>query len=118
LSKIGLAYFALEQLDKAMEALEKALDIRKTYQKSGNLEVAKLQNNIAAIHYQKGDKKMALKKYKEALEIMKKLIEGPVRRESIMYDTSVILSNMGKIYLERKNYDMAYHMIEEALMVS
>jgi len=117
LSKVALAYFALEQLDKALEALEKALDVRKTCQQLGNLEVAKLYNNIAAIHYQKGDKKSALKKLKEALEIMRKLIEGPVRRESLVYDTSIILSNMGKIYLERKNYEMAYRMLEEALMV-
>ncbi len=117
LSKIALAYFALEQVDKALEALEKALDIRKKHQKHGNLEVAKLHNNIAAIHYQKGDKKLALRQLKDALEIMNKFIEGPVRRESLVYDTSVILSNMGKIYLERKNYDMAYRMLEEALMV-
>ena len=107
MSKLGLAYFALEQLDKSLEALEKALDIRRKYHVHGNLEVAKLYNNIAAIYYQKGDKKAAMKKFKEAFKMMKKLIEGPVRRSSLVYDTATIISNMGKIYLERKKYDSA-----------
>ena len=88
------------------------------YQKVGNLEIAKLCNNIGAVYYQKGDKKLALKKFEEAFDIMKRLVEGPVRRESLVYDTSIILSNMGKIYLERKKYEMAYRMLEHALMVS
>ena len=118
LSKVGLAYFALEQLDNALEALEKALNIRKIVLQHGSLEIAKLLNNIASIHYQKGDTRIALKKFNEALEIMKIFMEGPIRRESIVYDTSIILTNIGKLYLERKKYDLAYRMLEEALMVS
>ena len=117
LSKVGLAYFALEQLDNALEALEKALNIRKKILQHGSLEIAKLLNNIASIHYQKGDTRSALKKFNEALEIMKIFMEGPIRRESIVYDTSIILTNIGKIHLERKKYDLAYRMLEEALMV-
>lgn len=118
LSKIGLAYFAMEQLDKSLGAFERALEIRKTYPNSGNLEIAKLCNNIAIVHYHKGDKKVALKYFKKALFIMKRFIEGPVRRESLVYDVSMILSNMGKIYLEKKSNDKACSMFEEALLVS
>lgn len=118
MSKLGLAYFALEQLDKALETFEKALETRKKVLQHDTLEIAKILNNIATVHYQKGDSKTAMKKLNEALNIMKQFMEGPIRRESIVYDTSVILSNMGKIHLERKKFEMAYLMLEEALMVS
>jgi len=117
LSKVGLASFALEQLDNALKAFEKALEIRRKVLHFNNMEVAKLLNNIAAVHYQKGEKKVALRKYNEALAIMNALIQGPVRRESLVYETSVILSNMGKIYIERKKYQKAYVMFENALMI-
>lgn len=108
----------MEQLDKAQDAFQKALDMRrKQMHSSGILEISKLCNNIAVIHYQQGNKKAALAFFHEALELMKRLIQGPVRRESLVYDTSIILSNLGKIYLERGKNKAACRMFEEALLV-
>ena len=100
-----------------MEAFENALNIQNKVSQPDSLEIAKLLNNIAAVHYHKGHSKVALKKLNEALDIMKKFLEGPIRRESIVYDTSVILSNIGKIHHERKQYDLAYQNFEEALVI-
>ena len=117
LAKIGVVYFALEQLDKASSTFEKAIEIRRKLMKEDHLEKAKLFNNLGAVQYQKGNKKAALKKFTEALQIQKQCLDG-IRRESLVHDSSNTLSNMGKVYLDLDDYDMAFYCFEEALMVS
>lgn len=115
-SKMGLVYFALEQLDKALECFQKALDIRNKILKRDQLEVAKLCNNMGCVYYQKGDKLTALNLFTDALQIQRRFFQ-PIKRESLIYDTSITLCNMGKIYVEENDFDMSFFVFEEALML-
>lgn len=114
---MGLTYFALEQLDKALESFQKALDIRNKLQKRDQLEVAKIYNNMGCVYYQKGDKLAALNLFIDALQIQRRFFQ-PIKRESLIHDTSITLGNMGKIYVEQNDFDMSFFLFEEALMVS
>lgn len=115
-SKMGLTYFALEQLDKALESFQKALDIRNKLQKRDQLEVAKIYNNMGCVYYQKGDKLAALNLFIDALQIQRRFFQ-PIKRESLIHDTSITLGNMGKIYVEQNDFDMSFFLFEEALML-
>lgn len=117
LVRIGFVYFALEQLDEALNAFEKALEIRKQILQRGHLESAKIVNNIGVVYYQKGNYAAALKCFMEALQVQRLWTEKSIRRQSLIYETSVTLSNMGKVYVACDDYDMAFNMYEEALMV-
>ena len=44
-------------------------------------------------------------------------MEGRVRREGIVFDTSVTLSNMAKTYLQLNDSEMTFYMYEEALLL-
>jgi tetratricopeptide (TPR) repeat protein len=51
------------------------------------------------------------------LEIQRHWLESPIRRETNVYDAAVLLGNMGKLYLEQPDYDLAYFVYEEALLL-
>jgi pentatricopeptide repeat protein len=40
-----------------------------------------------------------------------------MKRESLLYDASVVIGNVGRVYVEQGDYDMALYMYEETLMV-
>jgi tetratricopeptide (TPR) repeat protein len=82
-----------------------------------NATRAKLLNNVGATYYQMSNFIDALKYFTTALEIQRRWLEGPVRRESSVFDGSVTLGNMGKVYLEQADYNMAIYVYEEALLV-
>jgi len=140
LSKLGIVLFAMEQLDSALACFEQALELKsgiasdsgtvenfsskrgkpqrhEANPTSNTLEIAKLLNNIGVTQYQKGNCDTSLKYFTEALQLQRDWIGGPVKREPIVYDVSVTLANMGKVYLERDDYDMSLYAFEEALMV-
>ena len=83
-----------------------------------NATRAKILNNLGVAHYQQSDFAAALGAFTAALEIQRQWLDGPVRREPIVYDASVSLSNMGKVYIGMKDYDLAFYVLEEACLVS
>lgn len=115
LAKIGMIYFGLERLDSSLRAMNQALDIRRKINSQDHAEVAKLLNNIALIHFHQGEKKLALKYLIEALQIQKRWTEGSLCRQNMLYDSSITLSNIAKVYLTRQEYTMAAYLYEEAL---
>jgi tetratricopeptide (TPR) repeat protein len=72
---------------------------------------------LGVVHYQSQDLVSALKHFTAALEIQREWLDGPVRRESIVYDATVTLGNMGKCYLQRQDYVTACFVYEEALLL-
>jgi len=117
LVKAGFVYFALEQLDKALESFKKALAICKHHQPHDHLESAKINNNIGAVYYQKGKFPAALKCFVQAWQCQRVWADRPIRRQALVYEASLSLSNMGKVYLAMEDYDMAFNVYEEALML-
>lgn len=109
----AMAYFALSSFQKAESCLEAALK----FFPEDDATRAKLLNNIGVIRYQLQDYNKALKLFTSALEMQRQWLEGPVKRESIVYDASVTLANMGKVYLRKGDYDLAYFVFEEACLM-
>ena len=68
-------------------------------------------------HYQGANFSEALKAFTAGLDIQRTWMEGRVRREGIVFDTSVTLSNMAKTYLQLNDSEMTFYMYEEALLL-
>jgi tetratricopeptide (TPR) repeat protein len=109
----GTAYFALENFEKAIDSFRTALHMSPTEDATR----AKVLNNLGLAYYLQDNHKKALKALTGALEIQRQWLDSPVRREPIVYDASVTLGNMGKIYLKKADFDLAYFVYEEACLV-
>eukprot|EP00978_Attheya_sp_CCMP212_P003518 scaffold7251_cov43-Attheya_sp.AAC.4 len=93
LAKTGMILFSLERFEDALSSFEQALQMIHI----DNATRAKLLNNIGATYYQMSNFVESLKYFTTALEIQRMWLEGPVRRESSVFDASVTLGNMGKL---------------------
>ncbi|KAG7350272.1 expressed tetratricopeptide repeat protein [Nitzschia inconspicua] len=113
LQRKATAYFALAAFNKAESCLEAAMN----FFPKDHVTRAKILNNIGVVRYQLQDYNKALKSFTSALEMQRQWLEGPVKRESIVYDASVTLINMGKVYLRKGDYDLAYFVFEEACLM-
>ena len=79
---------------------------------------AKLLNSIGVVQAFEGKHTEAMKAFTSALEIQRVWLECPVRRDSLVYDASVTLQNMGKLYLRSGDNDLSYFVYDEACVVS
>lgn len=113
LMRRGEAQFALGNFKDALNSFEAALAMSPTEDTTR----AKMLNNIGVVHYQQDNFADALKAFTSALEIQRQWLDGAVRRESIVYDASITLGNMGKIFLELSENEVAYSVYEEACLV-
>lgn len=109
----GTAHFALGSFDEAVKSFDTALGMFP----AENATRAKILNNLGVAHYQCEHYSEALKALTLALEIQRQWLDGPVVRESIVYDASVTLGNMGNVYLQMGDYDLSYFVFEEACLV-
>lgn len=110
----GIAFFALERFDEAIEVWKAALPL---VTEPDSVVRAKILNNLGAVHYQKGDFIAALKYFTSSLEVQRPWLDDSIRRQTNVYDATVTLGNMGKLYLEQPDYDLAYYVYEEALLL-
>lgn len=113
LQRKGMAHFALSSITEALQCFEAALAICTPVDNTR----AKILNNIGVARYQLQDYGQALKSFTSALEIQRPWLEGPIRRDSVVYSASIILSNMGKVYLRNGDHDLAYFVFEEACLM-
>ena len=109
----GDALFAQESFEEALKTYNLALGMSPTEDATR----AKIFNNIGVVQYYMNDLNQALRSLTSALEIQRQWLDGSIRRESIVYDSSVTLENMGKVYLRKKDYELSYFVYEEACMV-
>jgi tetratricopeptide (TPR) repeat protein len=114
LVRLGETYFALGLFNDALESMTKALDISPTEDASR----AKILNNIGVIHYQLAEYDKSLQAFISALEIQRQWLDSPIRRQPIVYDASVTMCNMGKLYIKQGQYKLSYNVFEEAFVVS
>ena len=114
LMRQGEAQLALRNFKAALKSFEMALSVSP----AEDATRAKMLNNIGVAYYQLEDFPEALKALTSALEIQRQWLDGPVRREPIVYDASITLGNMGKVFLELEEYEVAYSVFEEACLVS
>ena len=113
LQREGMAHFAIGSMSEAKKSFEAALKICSF----ADSRRAKLLNSIGVVRYHLKEFSGALDAFTSALEIQLPLLEGPVRRESIVYSASTILSNMGKVHLSNGKYAEACSVFEEACLM-
>jgi tetratricopeptide (TPR) repeat protein len=117
-AKQGMIYFALETLGSSVRAFEQALDIQiELSNNSDRIQTSKLLNNIGVAYFHLGEKRNALDRLMRALKLQKQRIDESLSRESSIFDTSITLSNLGKVFLKRRDYSMATYVYEEAVMI-
>lgn len=109
----GQALFGTGKFAEALECFQEALPSTTADQ----VVRAKILANVGAAQYYLKNLPKALEAFTQALTIQRKWLDEPVRRESLVYDASVTLSNMGKLYLERGDDAMASFVYEEALLL-
>jgi tetratricopeptide (TPR) repeat protein len=113
-----MIYFALETLGSSVRAFEQALDIQiELSNNSDRIQTSKLLNNIGVAYFHLGEKRNALDRLMRALKLQKQRIDESLSRESSIFDTSITLSNLGKVFLKRRDYSMATYVYEEAVMI-
>ena len=100
-----------------MRSFNQALDILTKVGGEDNVQVSKLLNNVGVVYFHLGEKRKALDQLISALNIQKEWIEGSLSRECTIFDTSITLSNVAKIYLKKCEYTMAAYLYEEALQL-
>lgn len=113
LSRKSAACFALGKYEEAIAALKHALEILPLDHRSR----AKLLNNLGVIYAFQKDSGGALREFTSALDIQRKWLDVPVRRETTVYDAAVTLSNMGKVHFETSDDELALNVYEEALLL-
>ena len=106
--------FALDRLADSADSFGKALALCP----AKNATRAKILNNIGVVQYQSRLLIQALTAFAGALEIQRKLLEGPVRRESIIFDATTTLQNMGKFYVTKCDFGTGLDVFQEAMVVS
>lgn len=110
----AMALFALERFELAVASLEVAHSM--THPKC--ITRAKILNNLGVVYFQQKDFSSALKEFTKSLEVQRAWLLGDsLRRQTLVYDCSIPLTNMGKIYMERTDYDLAFQVFEEAVLL-
>lgn len=116
-AKLGIIYFALERLSSSIRSFNQALDIRIKLSDDDSVQIAKILNNLGVALFHQGEKGNAMDRLIDALRIQKKWIEESLCRECSIFDTSITLSNLAKIYYNRLDNTMAAYLYEEALQL-
>lgn len=113
ISRLSQSLFALERFDEAATVLEECL----TLVGEDTVVLAKVLNNLAIVYYHEQEVSKALRYLTQALEAQRQCLDAPIRREHIVYDTAITLSNMGKLCLAETNFELCCSVYEEALLL-
>jgi len=113
LVRLGFTCLAIGQHTDAISSFQKALSTFVTR----NASRAKTLNNLGVAQYLNKNITNAMKGLKSALEIQRNWLEGKIRRDSMIFDASITLSNMGKIHLGEKDFKTSVFVYEEALLL-
>ena len=97
--------------NKALEYLNKALDIRKQILGEKHVDTAASYNNIGVVYYSLGDYNKALEYHYKALNIQKKILGGNHKDIGISYN------NIGNNYSYLGDYDKALEFLNKALNI-
>ena len=110
----GETQFALGIFEDALESMKRAV----TMSPVEDCTRAKILNNLGAVHYQLDNHEESLDAFIAALEIQRRMLGSPIRRQHIVHDASLTMCNMGKLYIKQGLFRMSYTVFEEAFVVS
>ncbi len=107
-NNVGYVYSLLEDNDKALDYLNKSLQI-KLLQPNGNTDIANTYNNIGAVYDTRQEYHKALDYYKKALNIQLG-ISG--ERHTLV---ATVYNNIGAVYDSQRKYSQAIDHYKKAL---
>ncbi|CAJ1942696.1 unnamed protein product [Cylindrotheca closterium] len=109
----GEAQFALGVFADALESMKRALAMSPIE----DCTRAKILNNLGVVHYQLDNYEESLDAFIAALEIQRRMLGSPIRRQHIVHDASLTMCNMGKLYIKQALFRMSYTVFEEAFVL-
>jgi len=109
MTTMGNVYRSLGLYDNAASLLKSALDTKRQIYGNEHLEVASNLNQLAVLHYCRGDYEIAEQLYREALSIYQKLLGNEHE------DIAVILNNLAATLYEKGDLEASEPMQREAL---
>ena len=112
-TRLSMVQFALGRTNEAVQSMQAANDMCI----KENVSKAKILNNLGVLHTHHHNYLEAVKCFTHALQIQRKCLQGPVKRPATVFDASVSMSNLGKLYLLKHDITTAVHVLEEALLL-
>lgn len=109
----GETQFALGFFAEALESMKRASAMSPIE----DCTRAKILNNLGCVHYQLDNYEESLDAFISALEIQRRMLASPIRRQHIVHDASLTMCNMGKLYIKQCLFRMSYTVFEEAFVV-
>lgn len=109
-NNIGRIFFQQGMYADAMNAYQRALDIRRTVQ-GESVDVAATLFNVGQVYHQQQMREEALAHYKDFLKLAKKHF-GDYHR-----DVCIVTTCMGQVFHEQKDFDKALKSFHHALKV-
>ena len=112
LHNLGVLYRKHGALDKAMEAYQSALHIRKMYLGSFHVDVAQTYHNIGIVYCENGKYDDAMRAYARALRVREELLG------TSSADFTNTLHNIGMVLRQKGDTDVARKAFMEALWIA
>ncbi|KAL3938310.1 MAG: hypothetical protein SGBAC_006750 [Bacillariaceae sp.] len=109
----GETQFALGFFAEALESMKRASAMSPIE----DCTRAKILNNLGCVHYQLDNYEESLDAFISALEIQRRMLASPIRRQHIVHDASLTMCNMGKLYIKQCLFRMSYTVFEEAFVL-
>jgi serine/threonine-protein kinase len=112
LSAIGLSYKNLSSFDRARPLLEQSLAIKAAAGLQDTRQYARTLYELANLRRYEGNFAQAERDFKEALEIQRRIFDGPDE------DTAATLTHLGVLYYEMQRLREALSMQQQALTMT
>jgi len=118
LSSIGVAYNDVSRQQEALEALQRALALRKETVGNSHPSVAECLNNLGALYFSRGALQKSAEHYEQALDLLVAAAEG--RQEGAyvaltLYNIGVCRSGLGQMEASVTALKRALQIAEQAL---
>ncbi|MBR4804456.1 MAG: tetratricopeptide repeat protein, partial [Bacteroidales bacterium] len=97
----GVLYFQKAEYQKAMDCLQKSIEIGEKYYGKNTLEVSNVMHNVGQVYFRQGDYKKAMESFVKSLEIRgERTDDNPTKLPSIYND-------LGLVYYQQSNNEKA-----------
>jgi tetratricopeptide (TPR) repeat protein len=109
LQSLGVLYSLEGRNDEALRFVVRARQLAQSAVPGDPNTKAQVLVGFGIVQYHRNNTRQAEKSYNEALEI--------VRTSSVSFDTSVLLNNLGAVYLQQHKFELAEDVLKRALQI-
>lgn len=108
-NQVGLQYYHMKQIDKAIENYQKAIDIVVSTRGERHLEVAAMYDDMGVAYSEQGEYSKALENHLKALDIEKEILGESHIELARTYN------NIGRVYTRQADYASALENFKHSL---